>query len=116
MTMTSRFVAHGNSILAAVAVLLAMMCSPIRPDRVSHKVPLPNLLPRNFGKHRTVPVGQLKVPSHLLLSELASLSSETEDDLDADLEDELTAIIALAAVSSEILPSPCAEPSSKRVR
>jgi hypothetical protein len=50
------------------------------------------------------------------LREADSLPSEIEDELDADLEEELTGIAPPASGSFDVLPSPSPEPYFARVR
>ena len=115
MTMTGRFVEHGIRILAAVALLLAAMSSPIRPTRASHAAPSPNHLSRNFANLNIGHSGQFVMSARPSLREADSLQSDIEDELDADIEDELTVKSPPAAVSVDLLPSPCPEPLSERV-
>ena len=113
--MTGRFVDHGIRILAAVALLLAVMCSPIRPTRASHTAPSPDDLPRNFVILNNGYSGQFAISARPSLREADSLQSDIEDELDADIEDELTVKSPPASVSFDVLPSPCPEPYSERV-
>jgi hypothetical protein len=95
----------------AVALMLAVMSSPILPTRVSHTVLPPNYLPRNFAILEIWHSGQpamSALPSSV--REGDSLDSDTEEELDADLEDETTSTSPPASVSFELLPSPCPEP------
>src|SRR5262249_55238139 len=103
MTMTGRYVDKGICILAAVA-LLAVMAFPIPFSRGSHTAPPPNYLPRNFGIIKFGHSGRVD-----------SLQSFIEDELDADIEDELTVTSPLASVYFNGLPSPCPEPYSELV-
>src|SRR5690349_14536800 len=80
------FVDHGIRILAAVALLLAVISSPIRPTSASHTAPSSNYLPRNFAieiGHS----GQFALSPRPSLREADSLQFEIED---FDIEDELT--------------------------
>jgi hypothetical protein len=115
MTMTGRFVDHGIRILAAVA-LLAVMSSPIRPTRASHTALSPGNLPRNFVILNNGHSGQFAMSARPSLREADSLQSDIEDELDADIEDELTVTSPRASVSHDVLPPPCPEPCSERVR
>jgi len=115
MTMTGRFVPHGIGILAAVALLLAVVSSPIRPARASHTAASPNCLPRNFAIHKVAQSGQFAMPARPSLREAAPRPTDIEDELDADIEDELTVTSPPASGSFDILPSPCLEPYSERV-
>jgi hypothetical protein len=111
MTMTGRFVDHGVRILAAVALLMAVISSPIRPTGLSYPGPSSKRLPRSFtifefGHSR--PFEMSSRPSGL--READSLQSDIEDELDADIEDELTVTSPLASGSFDVLPYPCPEP------
>jgi hypothetical protein len=114
MTMMGRFVAHGIRILAALS-LLAVMSSPIRPNRASHAAPSPNYLPHNLVILNNGYSGESAMSARPSLREAESLQSAIEDDLDADIEDELTVKSPPATVSFDVLPSPCPEPHSERV-
>jgi hypothetical protein len=116
MTMTGRFVDRGIRILAAVALLLAVMSSPIRPTGLACGAPSPNRLPRGLSILNARHSGQLAMSARPSLGEAGSLPSDTEDGLDADIEDELTVKSPPAPVSFDVLPSPCPEPHSERVR
>lgn len=109
--MTKRFVDHGLRILLAVALTLAVMSSPILPTRVSHTAPPPNYLPRNFAILEFWQSGQPAMSAlPISLREGDCFDSDTEEELEADLEDETTATSPPASVSYEVLPSPCPEP------
>ncbi len=114
--MTGRFVDHGIRILAAVALLLALMSSTIRPPRASHTAPSPDDRPRNFVILNNGYSGQFAMSARPSLREADSLQSNIEDELDADIEDELTVTSPRTSVSFDILPPPCPEPCSERVR
>lgn len=113
--MSGRFVNHGIRILVAVALLLAVMSSPILPIRRSHTVPPPSYLPRNFAILKVGHSGQWVMSARPSLGEANSLQSDLEDELDADLEDELNVTSPSASVSFDVLPSPCPKPNSERV-
>jgi hypothetical protein len=115
MTMTGRFVDHGSRILAAVALLLAVMSSPIRPNRASDTAPPPTRHPRNFVILNDGYNGQFAISARPSLREENSLPSDIEGALDADIEDELTVTSPPASVSFDVLPTPSAEPYSERV-
>jgi hypothetical protein len=53
MTMTGRFLNHGIRISAAIALLLAVMSSPIRPSKPVPTPTGPNCLPRKFATTKT---------------------------------------------------------------
>ena len=110
MTLTRRFVDHAIPILVAVAVLLTVMSSPTAPTRASHTAPSPNSLPRNSAILRIGHNGQFAMSARPSLTEVDSLQSEIEEELDADIEDELTETFPPAAVSFDVLPSPCPRP------
>ncbi len=115
MTMTGRFVDHGIRVLAAVALLLAVMSSPILPTSASQTAPPPNYLPRNFAILKIGHSGQLAMSARPAFREADAIQSDIEDELDADIDDELTVTSPPASVSSDVLPSPCPKPSSKLV-
>jgi hypothetical protein len=50
------------------------------------------------------------------LREAGSIPSDIEDELDADIEDELTVTFPPASESFNIVPTPCPEPYSELVR
>ena len=56
MTMIRRFVYHGIRTTAAIALLLAVISSPIRPTKPFGAPTVPNCLPRNFAIHKTAPI------------------------------------------------------------
>jgi hypothetical protein len=116
MTMTRRFVDHGIRILAAVALLMAVISSPIRPTGLSYTAPSPNFRPRNLAMLKIWHSGQLGISARPCLREADSLQSQIEDELDADIEDEVLVASPPAPVAFELLASPRAEPCSERVR
>ena len=116
--MTGRIVDHGIRILAAAALLLAVMSSPILP-RVSRTTPPPNFLPRNFAildDDKIGHSGQLAMSARPCLREADSLPSDIEEELDADLEDELTVTSPPDSVSFDVLPSHSPGPHCELVR
>jgi hypothetical protein len=113
MTMTGRFVDDGIRILAAMALLLAVMSSPIRPTGASYPAPSRNYLRRSFTILKIGHSGQLAMSARPSLREAYSLKYDIKDELDADIEDELTATAPLTSVSFDVLPSPCPEPYSE---
>jgi hypothetical protein len=116
MTMTRRFVDHGTCILAAVALLLAVMSSQIRPTRASHTAPPPNYFPRNFAiLDKIGHSGQFAMSALPPLRKAYSLQSDIENELDADIEDELTVTSPPASVSIDVLSAPCFKTYSKLV-
>jgi hypothetical protein len=116
MTMTGRFVDHGVRILAAVALLLAVISSPIRPTGLSYTVPSSHHLPHNFAIFKFGPSRPFEMSARPSgLREADSLQSDIEDELDADIEDELTVTSPQASGSFDVLPYPCPEPYSELV-
>jgi hypothetical protein len=115
MKMTGRFVEHGIRILAAMALLLAVLSSPIRPTGLAYRFPSPNCLPRNLVILNDGYGGVSAMSARPSMRESASLQSDIEDELDADIEDELTIKSPPATVSFDVLPSPCPEPHSERI-
>ena len=110
-TMTGRFVNRGIRILAAVGLLLAVTSSPIQPTKALHSASA-NYLPRHFGILKLRHIGEFAIwvrPSPKeadSMSEWGSLQSDIEDELDADIEEELTGISLPSSVSFDVLPSP----------
>src|SRR5262249_47471833 len=113
MTMIRRFVDHGIRILAAVALLLAVISSPIPPTRASHTASSPNSPPANFATLKIGHSGQFAMSARPSLREADSLESDLEDEVDADIEDELTVTSPLASVSFDVLPSAGPQPYSE---
>ena len=114
MKMTGRFIDPGIRILSAV-VLLAVMSSPVRFTRLSHTVPSPDYLPRKLVILNHGHSGKSAMRARPSLREADSLQSDIENELDADIEDELTVKSPPATASFDVLPSPRPEPHSERV-
>ena len=100
-----------------VRPLLAVMSSRIRPaGGIQDSSLFPTTCPRNFAiltvwaQRPISDVGRCP-----FLRETDSLHADIEDELDADIEDELTVKSLPAALSFDVLPSPCPEPYSERV-
>jgi hypothetical protein len=115
MTMTRRFVDHAIPVLVAVALLLAVKTSPTAPTRASHPATSPNYLPRNLAILQIGHSVQFAMSAGPSLREADSLQSNIEEELDADIEDELTVTSPPASVSFDVLPSPCPKPYSELV-
>ncbi len=115
MAMTGRFINHGVCVLAAVALLLAVMSSPIRPYLGSASAPPLNCLSRNFAILKFGHSGPFAMSAHSSLRKADSVQSAIEDELEADIEDELTVSSPPACVSFDVLRSPCPKPYSKLV-
>src|SRR4051794_1294031 len=107
MPMAGRFVKHGICILAAVGLLLAVISSPIRPTRAVHKAFSPKYLLRNLAILKFGHSGQFATSARPSLREANSFLRDSEDELDADIEDELTVTSPPASASFDVLPSPC---------
>src|SRR4051812_30595056 len=109
MTMTGRFVDHGVRILPAVALLLlvVVMSSPIRSAIGFHTAPPPTCLSLRFTRFNIEHSGQFAMSARPSLRELDPLQLDFEDELYAEIEDELTLASPPASVSYEVLPSPC---------
>src|SRR5690242_11201837 len=103
MTITGRFVDHGIRISVALALLLAVMSSPFRPTRASQKAPPPGHLPPNFALLDVWHIGQLAMSALPSLREGDSFDSDPEEELDADIEDELTVSSSPAFVSFQAI-------------
>jgi hypothetical protein len=110
MPMTGRIVEHGIRMLAAVALLLAVTSSPIRPTGASQTVPSPIFVLRNLAILEIQHSGQFAMSARPSLREADPFRSDFKDGLDADIEDELTVTCPQASVSFEVLPSPCFQP------
>jgi hypothetical protein len=108
-------VEHGIRILAAVALLMAVISSPIRPTGLSYTAPARDHLPRNLAIHNIGHSGPFAISARPSFREADSLQSDIEDELDADVEDELTVTSPLASGSFDVLRSPCPEPYSELV-
>jgi hypothetical protein len=106
--MNRRFLDCGVRIVAAAALLLAVLSSPILSTRTSRKVPS-NYLPRNFAILDTWRSGQFAPSVPPSSREEDSFDSDIEEELDADIEDEPTTTSPPAPASLEVLPSPCPE-------
>ena len=113
--MTGRLVEHGIRILAAVALLMAVISSPIRPTGLSYTVPSPKHLPRNLAILINGHSGESAMSTRPSLREADSLQSDIEDELDADIEDEMTVTSPPASASFDVLPSPSPKPYSELV-
>jgi len=115
MPMSGHSLKHGVRMLAATALLMAVISSPIRPTGLSYTAPSPNHLPRNlailqFGHSRP-----FETSSRPSLREEDSLQSDIEDELDADIEDELTVTSPPASASFDVLHCPSPKPYSELV-
>jgi hypothetical protein len=115
MTMTRRFADEGIRILAAVALLLAVMSSPIQFTRASHAAAAPKFRPRNFAILKFGHSGQFEMFARPSSREADSLQSDIQDELDAYIEDELTGTSPPASVSFDVRPSPSPKPHSELV-
>src|SRR3954447_9319447 len=113
--MTGRFVEHCIRILAALALLLAVISSPIRPTGLSYSARSPHRIPRNLAILDIGSSGHFAMSVCPSFREVDSLHSDIEDELDADIEDELTVTSPPAPVSFEVLASPRPEPYSELV-
>ncbi len=113
--MTGRCVDLGIRILAALALLVAVMSSPIRPTGLAYRFPSPNCLPRNFAILENWHSGQPVMSARLSVRQPDPLQADIEGELDADIEDGMSDTSPLAAVSFDDLPSPLPEPFSGRV-
>jgi len=109
MTMTGHFFDHRIRILAAVALLMAVLSSPIRPTGAPHAAPSPDFLLRNIANLKIEHSSQFVMSGRPCFREAESVQSDFEDGLDADTEDELTLTSPQASVRFEILPSPSPE-------
>jgi hypothetical protein len=109
MTMTGRFVDHRNRILAAVALLLAVVSSPVRPTGAPQTAPSPSFFLRSIANLRIEHGIQFAMSGRPCFREADCIQSDFEDGLDADTEDELTVTSPQASVSFEVLPSPSPE-------
>jgi hypothetical protein len=115
MAMTGRFVDRGIRILAAAALLLAVLSAPIRPTGLGYRVHSPNRIPHKLSLLNTGHIGQFAISARPSLREADSLTSDREDGLDADIDDDLTVKSPPTTASFDVLPSPCPELRSERV-
>ena len=106
---------YGIRILAAVALLLAVMSSPIRPTRASQTARTPNYLRRSFAVLMPGHSDQVAMSARLSFRESNSLQLDIEDEGEADIEDEPTVTSPLASVSFDVVPAPCPEPYSELI-
>jgi hypothetical protein len=114
MTKTGRFLDHGIRILAAAALLVAVMLSPILHTSASHKASPRNFIRRNFTIFKIGPSGKFAMSARPVLGEEAvSLHSDIEDELEADIEDEPTVTAPPTSLSHDVLPSPGLKPCSE---
>jgi hypothetical protein len=120
-TMTGRFFNRGIRVLAAAGLLLAVTSSPIQPTKSFHSASSATCLPRHFGILKLRHIGEFATWTRPFpkeadsLREGASLQSDIEDELDADIEDELTGISLPSSGSFDVLPSPAPVVHSARV-
>jgi hypothetical protein len=109
MTMTGRFVNHGFRISTAIALLLAVMSSPILPPKPFGAPTGPNCLLRNFAIPKTgADLGDVAA-SRSSVTKADSLLADVEDELEAELEDELHATSQPSCAMFDVLPSCCSE-------
>lgn len=104
MTMTGLFVNHGIRITAGIALLLAVMLSPVRPSKPFGSHTLPNSLPSKF------PLTKTGTDNGDVASSRSSLTKASgEDELEADLEDELHATSQPSSAMFDVLQSLCSQ-------
>src|SRR5262249_35795939 len=115
MAVIGCLVDYGIRILAAVALLLAVMASPVRPTRPPQTARSPNYLRRNFAVLMPGHSDQVAMSARPSLRESDSLQFDIEDEGEADIEDEPTVTSPLASVSFDVLPAPCPEPYSELI-
>jgi len=119
--MTGRFVNHGIRIVVAVGLLLAVTSSPVQPTKLLHSACSANHLTHHFGILKLRHIGEFMTwtrPSPKeadSLREKDFLQSDIDDELDADIEDELTGTSLPSSVSFDVLPSPAPVAHSKLV-
>jgi hypothetical protein len=119
MTVITRLVNHGIRMLAAVALLLAVMSSSIRPNRAPRITSTPDYLSRNFATPKIPKVGHRghsAVSASLSSRRADSVQPEIVSEMDADIEDELTVTFLPTCASFEVFPSPCPEAYAEVVR
>ncbi|WP_165234071.1 hypothetical protein [Aquisphaera insulae] len=110
--MRGRLIHHGIRSLVALALLVAMVISPIRPARALGALSSPSFQARQITKigGRDL-IGAVGQPS---LKQAHFLQADIKDELEAEIEDDLIVIVPPAFASSQILPSPriesCSEP------
>ncbi len=117
MTMIGRFVDHGICVMVTATLLFAVIISPTRLGHGSrHSTHSPKSLSRTFAKHKSVYFKPRRgfggdIGMSVLSFRVANtLQPDIDDELEADIEDELTVISPLASQSFDILTSPCPRP------
>ena len=119
--MIGRFVDHGICIAVAAMLLLAVVSSPIRIHGGSHSSSSSNYIPRDYAKLKHVYLkprkgfGGQHGMATLSFSVASALQPDIDDEMEADIEDELTVSSPLTSVSFDILTSPCLKPHSEQI-
>jgi len=111
--MTGRFVHQNVCLSAALALLLAVMSSPIRPKIVSQSPLTLDALILNLAGLESGHVGPLEIFATLKVAD--ALHSDFDDELDATTEDDLTAASPPVSTSFYAFSSPCPKLLSERV-
>jgi hypothetical protein len=111
--MSGRFVNYGVRFLTTVALLLAVVSSPSLLLGMTPTASPSKFLWRNFAIFGVWYIAQSPMSARSSLGEEDPLQSDTEDELDAVSEEEVTETTPPASVSFDLLPSP--EPHSERV-
>ena len=109
MTMVGRFVHRGGYVLTAAALLLAVVCSVVRPH---HTPSFPTLASHNIIRHRQN--SQFADPVLPSSRALDFLPADFKNDTDADSEDEVPLTSELASYSFDLIPSNYFQPRSER--
>lgn len=107
--MTGRSVDHGIRLLAAIA-LLAMVSSALRPTAEQNSSPRSNCPARHFAHLKSRQGGRVTIPVHSYLREAYPRLSDFEDELEADIEDEVTLASLPASEFFVELLTPSPEP------
>ena len=106
MTMTRRLVNHGIRITASIALLLAVIPSPVRPAKQFGGSTVPNCRPRNFAVTKADADRGDAGSSPSSVTKADSLPIDVKDKLDAELEDEHHATSEPSSPMFNVLPSP----------
>ena len=105
MTITGCLVDRGVRILAAAMLLMALMLSPTRLVKGSNVVSSPLKISRQHAIHKLVQNSHSLVAKRLTLRE--NSATETDPELEADIEDETVVTSPATSECFDALPSPC---------
>jgi hypothetical protein len=115
MAMTGRFVNLGVRITASLALLLAVISSPIRPSKPFGAPTSRNCLADNFAFTMMGANHLDDTSSGSSVTKADRVVAVVEDELDAELEDELHATSQPSCVMFDVLRSSCSENHRKLI-